>query len=101
MAEARSRGIAVVATSATVKGKQYWRLQVPGFKSMTAAKKAADPVKEQMKIKEVWIFKRSPGFLTVPATLWILAKMWNVNLMRTLEPAEFEWKSIFLCSCDP
>ena len=48
MAEARSRGIAVVATSATVKGKQYWRLQIPGFESMTAAKKAAVPVKEQM-----------------------------------------------------
>ena len=58
MADARSRGIAVVATSAEVKGKQYWRLQIPGFESMSAAKKAAAPVKKQMKIKEVWIFKR-------------------------------------------
>ena len=56
--EARSMGIDVVATSAMVKGKQYWRLQIPGFESMAAAKKAAEPVKEQMKIKEVWIFKR-------------------------------------------
>jgi len=57
-AEAQSSGIAVVATRAMVKGKQYWRLQVPGFESMAAAKKAAEPIKEQMKIKEVWIFKR-------------------------------------------
>ena len=56
--EAQSRGIAVVTTGAMVKGKQYWRLQIPGFESMTAARKAAEPVKEQMKIKEVWIFKR-------------------------------------------
>lgn len=58
MAEARSRGFAVVTTSARVKGKQYWRLQIPGFESMAAAKKAAEPVKEKMKIKDVWILKR-------------------------------------------
>jgi hypothetical protein len=58
MAEARSRGFAVVTTSARVKGKQYWRLQIPGFESMAATKKAAEPVKEKMKIKDVWILKR-------------------------------------------
>ena len=58
MAEARPRGFAAVTTSAVVKGKQYWRLQIPGFESMAAAKKAAVPVKEQMKIKDVWILKR-------------------------------------------
>ncbi len=58
MLKARSRGFDVVVTSARVKGKQYWRLQIPGFKSMAAAKKAAEPVKEQMKIKDVWILKR-------------------------------------------
>ena len=58
MTKARSRGLAVITTSAKVKGKQYWRLQIPGFQSMAAAKKAAVPVKEQMNIKDVWIFKR-------------------------------------------
>jgi len=58
MADAQSSGFAVTIMSAKVKGKQYWRLQIPGFESMAAAKKAAVPVKEQMKIKEVWIFKR-------------------------------------------
>lgn len=58
MADAQSKGIAAVLTSATVKGKQYWRLQIPGFTSMAAAKKAAAPVKEKLKIKDVWIYKR-------------------------------------------
>ncbi len=58
MLKARSRGFDVVVTGARVKGKQYWRLQMPGFESMAAAKKAAEPVKEQMKIKDVWILKR-------------------------------------------
>ena len=58
MLKARSRGLDVVVTSARVKGKQYWCLQMPGFETMAAAKKAAEPVKEQMKIKDVWILKR-------------------------------------------
>jgi len=58
MADAQSVGVDVVVTSASVKGKQYWRLQIPGFKSMAEAKSAATPVKEKLKIKEVWIFKR-------------------------------------------
>jgi hypothetical protein len=58
LAEAQSKGIAAVTTGAKVKGRQYWRLQIPGFESMAAAKIAAEPIKEQMKIKEVWILKR-------------------------------------------
>lgn len=58
MADAQSVGVDVVVTSASVKGKQYWRLQIPGFKSMAEAKSAATPVKEKLKIKDVWIFKR-------------------------------------------
>jgi hypothetical protein len=58
MADAQSVGVDVVVTSASVKGKQYWRLQIPGFKSMAEAKSAAAPVKEKLKIKDVWIFKR-------------------------------------------
>jgi len=58
LAEAQSRGLAAVTTRAKVKGREYWRLQIPGFESMAAAKKAAEPIKEQMRIKEVWILKR-------------------------------------------
>lgn len=58
MADAQAAGVDVVVTSASVKGKQYWRLQIPGFKSMAEAKSAAAPVKEKLKIKDVWIFKR-------------------------------------------
>jgi hypothetical protein len=58
MDDAQSKGIAVVLTSANVKGKQYWRLQIPGFTSMAEAKKAAEPVKEKLKIQDVWIYKR-------------------------------------------
>ena len=58
MANMRSKGFDVVVTSATVKGKQYWRLQAPGFGSMAAAKTAAEPMKEKLKIKDVWILKR-------------------------------------------
>ena len=58
MADMRVKGFNVVVKGATVKGKQYWRLQAPGFGSMTAAKTAAEPMKEQLKIKDVWILKR-------------------------------------------
>ena len=57
MDDAQSAGVAAVVTSASVKGKQYWRLQIPGFKSMAEAKSAAAPVKQKLKIKDVWIFK--------------------------------------------
>ncbi|MEN8205105.1 MAG: SPOR domain-containing protein [Pseudomonadota bacterium] len=58
MADIQSKGFNVVIKSATVKGRQYWRLQAPGFGSMAKAKTAAEPIKEQLKIKDVWIFKR-------------------------------------------
>ena len=58
MADMQSKGFDVVVKSATVKGRQYWRLQAPGYRSMAAAKTAAEPIKAQLKIKDVWIFKR-------------------------------------------
>ena len=58
MSDVRSKGFDVVVQSATVKGRQYWRLQAPGFGSMAEAKTAAKPIKKQLKIKDVWIFKR-------------------------------------------
>jgi outer membrane protein len=58
MADIQSKGFDVVVKSATVKGRQYWRLQTPGFESLAAAKTAVEPINEQLKIKDVWIFKR-------------------------------------------
>ena len=58
LADTQSKGFDLVVKSATVKGRQYWRLQAPGFESMAEAKTAAEPIKEQLKIKNVWIFKR-------------------------------------------
>jgi hypothetical protein len=57
MTDAQAKGFNVVIASARVKGKLYWRLQIPGFNSMAEAKKAAGPVKEKLKINDVWIFK--------------------------------------------
>lgn len=47
-----------VMNSATVKGRQYWRLQITGFETAAAAKRQADTVKQALGIKEVWIFKQ-------------------------------------------
>ncbi len=66
MAEAQSLGYTAVVMSAKVNGKQYWRLQIPGFDSLATAKKAAEPVKEQMNIEEVWIFNRDRHTQTAP-----------------------------------
>ena len=57
-ARARARDIAVEIHSAEVKGRTYWRLQIPGFSSARAAKAGAGPVKEKLGIKDVWILRR-------------------------------------------
>ncbi len=44
--------------SATVNGRQYWRLQIAGFESYAAAKKHAGTVKQELGIKDVWIFRQ-------------------------------------------
>jgi len=44
--------------SAMVNGRQYWRLQITGFESAARAREHARTVKQQLGIKEVWIFKR-------------------------------------------
>lgn len=47
-----------VMSSATVRGRLYWRLQITGFESATAARARADDVKQALGMKEVWIFKQ-------------------------------------------
>jgi hypothetical protein len=53
--------IPVVQSRAIVKGKEYWRLQVTGFRNATEAKNYAIPVKKTLGIKDVWIFKQKEG----------------------------------------
>jgi len=57
-ARARNRDVAAEVTSAEVKGRTYWRLQVTGFATASAAKAAAAPVKKTLGIKDVWIHRR-------------------------------------------
>jgi DedD protein len=57
-ASARTHGFETSITRAEVKGKEYWRLQLPGFTSMAAARQAAEPLKAELNIADVWIFKR-------------------------------------------
>lgn len=44
--------------SATVNGRQYWRLQITGFESAAEAKKQASDVKQALGISDVWIFRQ-------------------------------------------
>jgi hypothetical protein len=55
---AATHGVPVVQNRAIVKGKEYWRLQVTGFRNATEAKNYAIPVKKKLGIKDVWVFRR-------------------------------------------
>lgn len=57
-ARARDRDVSAEITSAEVKGRTYWRLQVTGFATASTAKTAAVPVKKKLGIKDVWIHRR-------------------------------------------
>jgi cell division septation protein DedD len=60
-ARARSMEIPVMLSSATVKGKQYWRLQVTGFSSLAAAKSAATGVEKKLGTQGAWFLKLKTG----------------------------------------
>ena len=57
-ARARAQDFNVVASEAEVKGRHYWRLQIPGYESYAAAKAHSEPVRQALGIKDVWIFKK-------------------------------------------
>jgi len=57
---AEKHGIPVVQSKAIVKGKKYWRLQITGFRNAREAKEYAIPVKKNLGISDVWIFKQKP-----------------------------------------
>jgi cell division septation protein DedD len=58
MEKAQSRGVAAGLYQVTVKGTDYWRVQVSGFSSAAEAKSEARQVKEKLGIKDVWVAKQ-------------------------------------------
>lgn len=57
-ARARARDIAVELQAVTVKGRDYWRVQVVGFPNSAAARARVDAVKQSLGLKDVWVMKR-------------------------------------------
>jgi len=56
-ARARSKGVPVEQLNAAVNGKDYWRIQVTGFASKEAAHTYAEPIRKQLRLKDVWIYR--------------------------------------------
>jgi len=57
-ARAVTRGVAAELYRVTVKGDEYWRVQVPGFATAAEAKAEAGLIKEKLGLDDVWIVKR-------------------------------------------
>jgi hypothetical protein len=55
--KARKQGIPVEQSSITLKGREYFRVQLTGFLTEKQAGESAGPVKEMLRLKDVWIFK--------------------------------------------
>ncbi|MGB5259536.1 MAG: SPOR domain-containing protein, partial [Gammaproteobacteria bacterium] len=56
--KAQSRDIETKQQQVTVKGKQYWRVQIAGFSTAVEAKVYAVTAKERLGLKDVWIMRR-------------------------------------------
>ncbi|MEN8133488.1 MAG: SPOR domain-containing protein [Pseudomonadota bacterium] len=56
--KARSRDIQTEQQQVTVKGKQYWRVQIIGFSTAEEARAYGDTAKEKLGLKDIWIMKR-------------------------------------------
>ena len=57
-ARAVTRGIAAGLYRVSVKGNEYWRVQVSGFATAAEAKAEAGLIKEKLGLDDVWIVKR-------------------------------------------
>jgi cell division septation protein DedD len=56
--KANSRGVSAEINQATARGKEYWRVQVPGFSSADEASTKASEVQNKLGLKDVWIVQR-------------------------------------------
>jgi len=54
---ARKQGVQVDQSSASLNGKEFYRVQLTGFATETDARASAGPVQERLGLKDVWIFK--------------------------------------------
>jgi cell division septation protein DedD len=57
-AEADSKGVAVEVNQVTVRGKQYWRVQVTGFSSADEAKTKGGEIQDKLGLKDFWIIRK-------------------------------------------
>jgi hypothetical protein len=57
MTEFRNKGVHAQMTSAIVRGKLMYRLQVVGFKSFVEAKSAAPSITQRLNLKDAWIIR--------------------------------------------
>jgi septal ring-binding cell division protein DamX len=55
--KARKLGIPVEQSRIRLKGREYFRVQLTGFPTEKQAGESAGPVKERLRLKDVWIFK--------------------------------------------
>ena len=56
--KARKQGVPVEQSSIRLKGREYFRVQLTGFLTERQAGESAGPIKEKLRLKDVWIFKR-------------------------------------------
>jgi hypothetical protein len=56
--KALSKSIQTEQQQITVKGTQYWRVQITGFSTADDARAYADTAKEQLGLKDAWVMKR-------------------------------------------
>jgi hypothetical protein len=55
--KARKQGVPVEQSNIRLKGREYFRVQLTGFLTEKQAGETAGPVKERLRLKDVWIFK--------------------------------------------
>ena len=58
VADAESKGVVAGLYQVTVRGKNYWRVHVPGFTTAAEAKAKSSLIKEKLGLKDVWVAKR-------------------------------------------
>ena len=54
----QSEGFDVEVTNVKIRGDEFWRVQLTGFQTEDQARINAEPTKEKLRLKEVWIMKR-------------------------------------------
>jgi hypothetical protein len=58
LAKVGSKGVHAEITQVIVKGKTYWRVQVPGFSSAEVARTNASEIQDKLGLNDVWVLQR-------------------------------------------